>query len=95
MLDFAAEDCPLSMCGDIKIEVLASAGRHDERLLRFWFHTAMLTREKLVLRKWQLEGPIKDKKHKKWNPHFRVELLFARGPPDPDGRRPAAMSVAL
>ena len=55
----------------------------------------MLTREKLVLRKWQLEGPIKDKKHKKWNPHFRVELLFARGPPDPDGRRPAAMSVAL
>ena len=95
VLDFAAEDCPLSMCGDIKIEVLASAGRHDERLLRFWFHTAMLTREKLVLRKWQLEGPIKDKKHKKWNPHFRVELLFARGPPDPDGRRPAAMSVAL
>ena len=67
VLDFAAEDCPLSMCGDIKIEVLASAGRHDERLLRFWFHTAMLTREKLVLRKWQLEGPIKDKKHKKWN----------------------------
>ena len=29
VLDFAAEDCPLSMCGDIKIEVLASAGRHD------------------------------------------------------------------
>ena len=53
----------------------------------------MLTREKLVLQV-AARGPIKDKKHKKWNPHFRVELL-ARGPPDPDGRRPAAMSVAL
>ena len=58
-------------------------GKHkEEKLFSFWFHPAMLgDPAKLVLRKWQLDGANKDRKHKKFSPHFRVECFFREGAP--------------
>ena len=82
VIDFS-ELCTLPIAGDVKVEVCHKTGRHEERLFSFWFNAAMLTKPRLVLRKWQLDGPNKDRKHKKYNAHFRVELDLKEGSPPP------------
>jgi len=82
VIDFS-EVCTLPIAGDVKVEVCYKTGRHEERLFSFWFNAALLTRHKFVLRKWQLDGPNKDRKHKKFSAHFRVEMSFREGPPPP------------
>jgi len=68
------EACPLSIHGDIRVEVM----NKEDSLFHFWFNANMLQdREKLVRRKWHLDG-LKDHKHKKFDAHFRVEVQFAR-----------------
>jgi len=76
------EPCPMPIQGDLRVECYQKAGRHDEKLFHFWFNASMLTQPKLVLRKWQLDGAAKDRKHKKLSPHFRVELYFSEGAPE-------------
>ena len=64
------ESCPLPMSGDVRIEV---RGKDEEKeLFHFYFNAAMLEgRERLIRRKWMLDG-AKDPKHKKYEPHFQV-----------------------
>jgi len=75
VIDFT-EACPLPILGDTLVQVRQGAPGQDEKLFHFWFHAAMVDGPKLVLQKWQLDGPAKDRKHKKYSPHFRVELTF-------------------
>ena len=65
----------------LQVELIQKVGRSEEKLFHFWFNASMLSQPKLVMRKWQLDGANKDRKHKKYNPHFRVELCFSEGPP--------------
>jgi hypothetical protein len=76
VVDFL-EPCPLPFFGDMKVEVRQGSGAQDDKLFHFWFNACMLEGSKLVLRKWQLDGVAKDRKHKKYSPHFRMELSFA------------------
>jgi len=94
VVDFT-EECSMPMSSDVKVEVIHKAGRHDEKLFSFWFHPAMLTGDRLVLRKWQLDGANKDKKHKKYNPHFRVECTFREGTPSGEACGAAAPAQAM
>ena len=77
-VDFS-EACPLPILGDTLVQVRQGVAGQDEKLFHFWFNAAMVVGPKLVLRKWQLDGPAKDRKHKKYSPHFRVELNFSGG----------------
>jgi len=73
--------CTLPILGDFRVELIQRRGLHEDRLFHFWCNAAMLTSPKLVMRKWQLDGACKDRKHKKFNPHVRIELLFTSGHP--------------
>ena len=76
--------------GDVRVELM----HRDEEICHFWFHTAMLTRPRLVRHKWQLDGPAKDRKHKKFSPLFRLELDFEQTepPPKPPPKAPAPLT---
>jgi len=76
VIDFV-EPCPLPFYSDMRVEV--RHGKEDEKLFHFWFNACMIDGPKLILRKWQLDGAAKDRKHKKYSPHFRVELNFTEG----------------
>jgi len=76
------EPCPMPISGDLRLEWIQKAGRHDEKIFHCWFNASMLAQPKLVLRKWQLDGAVKDRKHKKMSSHFRLELYFAEGAPE-------------
>ncbi|EOD13193.1 hypothetical protein EMIHUDRAFT_437207 [Emiliania huxleyi CCMP1516] len=80
VVDVNTKSCPLLLSSDVRVEVShrASGQMHDDKLFSFWFNAAMLSKPRLVLSKWQLDGGAgKDAHHKRYNPHFRVELDFA------------------
>ena len=73
-----AEPCPLPILGDVRIDV---GNTNGDDLFHFWFHSGMLAgRERLIRRKWMLDG-LKDGKHKKFDPSFCVVLDFLRVAP--------------
>ena len=66
------EACPLSIVGDVRIDIGSAKEKEGEELFHFWFHAAMLHgKERLVWRKWMLDG-LKDGKHKKFDASFCV-----------------------
>ena len=81
------EPCPLPISGDVRVCV---ASKEGEELFHLWMHDSMLAhgRERLVRRKWMLDG-LKDGKHKRLDAGFCVVLDFLRvAPPGihPDAR---------
>lgn len=93
------EPCPLPIVGDVRIEVVSKDGKKDDELFHFWFNAGMLEGrannadfERLVRRKWLLDG-LRDRKHKKYDAHFRVELTLSQAAPTP-APRAASGSVA-
>jgi len=80
VVDVNTKACRLLLSSDVRVEVShrVNGQMHDDKLFSFWFNAAMLSKPRLVLSKWQLDGGAgKDAHHKRYNPHFRVELDFA------------------
>lgn len=50
------------------------------KLLAFWFHTSFIQDNLLVLDKEMLDKAVKDKKHKRFHPEFKVEVVFEDAP---------------
>ena len=88
------EPCPLPMVGDIRIDV--GGVKDGEEHFHFWFHAGMLAgRERLVRRKWMLDG-LKDAKHKRFDASFCVVLELLRvAPPGIDQMKQQSLGGLL
>src|SRR4051794_22198607 len=83
--------------GSVKIEIWQKKGIRDTPapLFRLWVHTSFLGEDGFVsLSKNHLDGPHKDKLHRKFPQRFRVDLLFTDIHP-PDSNNPPAWIGSL
>lgn len=53
-----------------------------KKMLSFWFHTAFVEENLLVVEKRDLDKAVKDKKHKKYQAGFKVEVVMKDVNPD-------------
>jgi len=74
LLTFEVGEVPIF--GDIKVEFTEKGFSSDARLFAFWFCTAFIKENRLVLKKEELDKAHKDK-HGRYPDNFRVELLFS------------------
>lgn len=87
------EPCPLPIHGDIDVSVVRA---DDEKVIfHSWFHAGMLVGDRLVRRKWQLDGAAKDHKHKKYSPHLALVLEFSAGKPSSAKDAPVELSARI
>eukprot|EP01111_Echinosteliopsis_oligospora_P011059 TRINITY_DN3551_c0_g1_i1.p1 TRINITY_DN3551_c0_g1~~TRINITY_DN3551_c0_g1_i1.p1 ORF type:complete len:422 (-),score=92.73 TRINITY_DN3551_c0_g1_i1:111-1376(-) len=67
-----AFDCGgLPICGDIRVDFTIGG-----KVMGFWFNTYFVKNRKLVLKKEEIDKVHKDKSHKLYDEHFRIELNF-------------------
>jgi len=70
-------DKALPLCGDIKVEIFHKVTlSKDKHLFDFWFNTAFVNGNRLVLRKAELDKANKDKDSKMFESDFKIELSF-------------------
>uniref|UniRef100_A0A7S2RP25 Phosphatidylinositol 3,4,5-trisphosphate 3-phosphatase and dual-specificity protein phosphatase PTEN n=1 Tax=Rhizochromulina marina TaxID=1034831 RepID=A0A7S2RP25_9STRA len=73
-------DCPVIDEVNIVFYQRGSFGK-KKKLFQLWLHTAFITDNVLVYTKNDLDKAVKDKKHKKFDKDFRVEMRFKPAPP--------------
>jgi len=74
---YAFEVGEVPIYGDIKVEFTEKGITSESKLFTFWFCTAFVKDLRLVLRKEELDKAHKDKGHKLFPEHFRIELVFS------------------
>ncbi len=63
--------------GDIHVTVLDEDSlSKDDKMFGFWFNTEFIKKSEIKLKKVELDGAIKDKKHQHFNKEFEVTLFF-------------------
>jgi len=72
--------------GDVKVEF----SEKNSKLFAFWFCSAFVKDNRLVLKKEELDKAHKDSSHKSYHQNFRVELLFSEMSPDQAQQQSAA-----
>jgi len=93
--DFA-EACPMPIIGDVRVDISHAKKEDGDGLFHFWFNAGMLAgRERLIRRKWMLDG-LKDTKHKRFDASFCVVLDFLRvAPPSIDATEQQSLGALL
>jgi phosphatidylinositol-3,4,5-trisphosphate 3-phosphatase/dual-specificity protein phosphatase PTEN len=82
--------CPEMPVIDEVFVILYRAGGtfgKKKKIAQFWFHTAFVENNKIVIKKKNMDKAIKDKKHKKYSADFCIEFEFKDTPNAPDPRR--------
>ena len=81
----------LPLSGDIFVEFKSKGFGHQKSktMCYFWFNTAFIDGNEFVLQRQDVDRAHLDKKGKKFNPHFQIELSFALPGelPSPDSSR--------
>lgn len=64
--------------GTMRLELWDQDVGEDERMASLWFHTAFIQRNYLSFSKWACDHAVKDRQHKAFDEHFRLELFVHR-----------------
>lgn len=62
--------------GDFRVIIYTTIMGRDKKLLQFWFHSAFIENDRVLLTKPELDSANKDKKHKVFNADFHVAMDF-------------------
>jgi len=70
--------CQIPVMGDIRLVFFDQDSMNADDKFSSWFHTGFIKSKQMVLGKNELDGPVKDKHHKKYPASFSCTIYFEK-----------------